>query len=289
MTIILDGKKTAEAIREELKEKAARLKEKTGVVPGLSVILVGDDPASRVYVSNKEKACESAGFLSREFHLNKEATQEDVVGLVRTLNENPQIHGILIQLPLPQHIRPEPLIELVDPRKDVDGFHPYNLGQLLLGNPYHKACTPSGILEILDRYSVDVSGREAVIVGRSNIVGKPLSLMLLTRNATVTICHTKTRDLGEVTRRADILVAAAGRAEMISGKMVKEGAVVVDVGINRLETGKLVGDVNYNEVAPKASFITPVPGGIGPMTIAMLLKNTLDGAIAAAGQISPAK
>lgn len=279
MAIILDGKKTSAELRAEIREKTLELKQRTGIVPGLAVILVGDDPASRIYVNNKEKACEAAGFLSREYNLPGDSKSEDISDLIRSLNNDDKIHGILIQLPLPPHIRPEPLIELVDPNKDVDGFHPYNIGQLFLGNPFHRPCTPSGIVEILDRYKIEVSGKEAVIVGRSNIVGKPLALMLLSLNATVTICHTKTRDLAEVTRRADILVAAVGKACMISGGMVKDGAVVVDVGVNRLPDGKVVGDVDFAEVSPKASYITPVPGGVGPMTIAMLLKNTLDGAI----------
>ncbi len=283
MAIILDGKKTSAELRMEIKEKALELKQARGIVPGLAVILVGDDPASRIYVNNKEKACEAAGFLSREYNLPGDTKSEDISDLIRSLNKDSQIHGILIQLPLPAHIRPEPLIELVDPKKDVDGFHPYNIGQLFLGNPYHRPCTPSGIVEILKRYKIEVSGKEAVIVGRSNIVGKPLALMLLGLNATVTICHTKTRDLAEVTRRADILIAAAGKAGMIRGDMVKEGAVVVDVGVNRLGDGRVVGDVNFAEVSPKASYITPVPGGVGPMTIAMLLKNTLDGALRQAG------
>lgn len=279
MPIILDGKKTSADLRAEIREKTLELKQRTGIVPGLAVILVGDDPASRIYVNNKEKACEAAGFLSREYNLPGDSKSEDISDLIRSLNNDEKIHGILIQLPLPPHIRPEPLIELVEPKKDVDGFHPYNIGQLFLGNPYHRPCTPSGIVEILERYKIPVSGKDAVIVGRSNIVGKPLALMLLGLNATVTICHTKTRDLAEVTRRADILVAAVGKARMISGDMVKDGAVVVDVGVNRLPDGKVVGDVNFAEVSPKASYITPVPGGVGPMTIAMLLKNTLEGAI----------
>jgi len=283
MAIILDGKKTSAELRAEIKEKALELKQTRGIVPGLAVILVGDDPASRIYVNNKEKACDAAGFLSREYKLPGNTKAEEISDLIRSLNEDGKIHGILIQLPLPAHIRPEPLIELVDPRKDVDGFHPYNIGQLSLGNPFHRPCTPSGIVEILKRYKIEVSGKEAVIVGRSNIVGKPLALMLLGLNATVTICHTKTRNLAEVTRRADILIAAVGKAGMIRGDMVKEGAVVVDVGVNRLDDGRVVGDVNFTEVSPKASYITPVPGGVGPMTIAMLLKNTLEGAIRQAG------
>ncbi len=283
MAIILDGKKTAAEIRAEIREKALVLKQGTGVVPGLAVILVGDDPASRIYVNNKEKACEAAGFLSREYSLPAATRAEEISELIGALNKDEKIHGILIQLPLPSHIKPEPLIELVNPEKDVDGFHPYNIGQLFLGNPYHRPCTPSGIIEILGRYKIEISGKEAVVVGRSNIVGKPLALMLLALNATVTICHTRTRDLAEVTRRADILVAAAGKAGMIRGDMVKPGVVVVDVGVNRLPDGRVAGDVNFSEVSPRASYITPVPGGVGPMTIAMLLKNTLEGAMRQAG------
>jgi methylenetetrahydrofolate dehydrogenase (NADP+) / methenyltetrahydrofolate cyclohydrolase len=284
MAVILDGKKTAAELRAEIREKALALKKDTGVVPGLAVILVGDDPASRIYVSNKEKACEAAGFLSREYNLPGSTGAGEISGLIQSLNRDDNIHGILIQLPLPSHIKPEPLIELVDPEKDVDGFHPYNIGHLFLGNPLHRPCTPAGILEILDRYKIEVSGKEAVLVGRSNIVGKPLALMLLARNATITICHTRTKDLAAVTRRADMLVAAAGKAGMIRGDMVKEGAVVVDVGVNRLADGRVVGDVEFSEVSPRASYITPVPGGVGPMTIAMLLKNTLEAAVRKAGR-----
>lgn len=279
MTTILDGKKTAAEIRAEIRDKTLELKQTMGIVPGLAVILAGDDPASRIYVNNKEKACEEAGFLSREYSFAKDVEPGEIEKAIRSLNGDDRIHGILIQLPLPPHIRPEPLIELVDPAKDVDGFHPCNLGGLFLARPGHRPCTPSGIMEMLGRYNIEATGKEAVIVGRSNIVGKPLALMLLAANATVTICHTKTRDLGAVTRRADILVAAAGRAGMIRGDMVREGAVVVDVGVNRLESGKVVGDVNFAEVSPKASYISPVPGGVGPMTIAMLLKNTLEAAL----------
>lgn len=279
MTTILDGKKTAAEIRAEIRDKTLELKQTMGIIPGLAVILAGDDPASRIYVNNKEKACEEAGFLSREYSFAKDVEPGEIEKAIRSLNGDDRIHGILIQLPLPPHIRPEPLIELVDPAKDVDGFHPCNLGGLFLARPGHRPCTPSGIMEMLGRYNIEATGKEAVIVGRSNIVGKPLALMLLAANATVTICHTKTRDLGAVTRRADILVAAAGRAGMIRGDMVREGAVVVDVGVNRLESGKVVGDVNFAEVSPKASYISPVPGGVGPMTIAMLLKNTLEAAL----------
>ena len=278
MAVIIDGNKIAKGIREEVRAKALKLKQEKGVVPGLAVILVGDDPASQIYVGRKEKACEEAGFLSRHFGLPLQTQEKDLLRLIDELNRDPAIHGILVQLPLPGHIRTAAVIEAVDPRKDVDGFHPYNMGRLLEGNPLHRACTPLGIMELLDRSGIPIEGREAVIVGRSNIVGKPLALMLLLRHATITVCHTRTRDLADVTGRADILVAAAGRAEMIRGGMVKEGAVVIDVGVNRLPDGRLVGDVAFSEVEPKASYITPVPGGVGPMTIAMLLRNTCEAA-----------
>jgi methylenetetrahydrofolate dehydrogenase (NADP+)/methenyltetrahydrofolate cyclohydrolase len=278
MAVIIDGNKIAKGIRDEIREEALRLKRERGIIPGLAVILVGDDPASRIYVGRKEKACEEAGFLSRHSGLPARTSEEDLLRLITDLNGDPAIHGILVQLPLPGHIRTPAVIEAVDPKKDVDGFHPYNMGRLVEGNPLHRACTPLGIMELLDRSGIAIEGKEAVIVGRSNIVGKPLALMLLLRHATITVCHTRTRDLASVTGRADILVAAAGRAEMIRGEMVKEGAVVVDVGVNRLPDGRLVGDVAFPEVEPKASHITPVPGGVGPMTIAMLLRNTLNAA-----------
>jgi len=278
MAIIIDGKKIAEDIRREVGEKVLSLKGEKGVVPGLAVILVGDDPASRIYVGWKEKACHEAGLLSREYKLPAETEEEVVLGLIRELNAESAIHGILVQLPLPKKIRPDAIIEAIDPRKDVDGFHPLNVGRLFSGEPFHRPCTPSGIIEILDRTKIEIEGKETVIVGRSNIVGKPLSLMLMARNATITVCHTRTRNLPKVTKRADILIAAAGKPEMIKGNMVKKGAVVIDVGVNRLENGRLVGDVDFAEAAAKASYITPVPGGVGPMTIAMLLRNTLNAA-----------
>ena len=275
MAILIDGKQASREIRDALQAEAAKLKASSGVVPGLAVILVGENPASRIYVGSKEKACQEAGFLSRVYRLPAETAERDVLKRIRMLNDDRKIHGILVQLPLPAHIRAEAVIEAIDPRKDVDGFHPYNAGRLFSGNPLHRACTPSGILTLLDRYGIAAEGKEAVIVGRSNIVGKPLALMLLSRNATVTVCHTRTKNLPEVTRRAELLVAAAGKAEMIQADMVREGAVVIDVGVNRRADGRLVGDVAFAGVAEKASHITPVPGGVGPMTIAMLLKNTL--------------
>ncbi|MCX5841912.1 MAG: bifunctional 5,10-methylenetetrahydrofolate dehydrogenase/5,10-methenyltetrahydrofolate cyclohydrolase, partial [Deltaproteobacteria bacterium] len=223
-------------------------------------------------------ACQEAGFLSRVFRLPAETAERDLLKRIHGLNDDRKIHGILVQLPLPGHIRPDAVIEAIDPQKDVDGFHPYNVGHLFSGNPLHRACTPAGIIALLDRYGIVMEGKEAVIVGRSNIVGKPLALMLLSRHATITICHTRTKNLPEVTRRAEILVAAAGKAEMIRADMVREGAVVIDVGVNRRPDGGLVGDVAFSEVSKKASHITPVPGGVGPMTIAMLLKNTCEAA-----------
>ena len=275
MAILIDGKQASREIRDALQAEAAKLKASSGVVPGLAVILVGENPASRIYVGSKEKACQEAGFLSRVYRLPAETAERDVLKRIRMLNDDRKIHGILVQLPLPAHIRTEAVIEAIDPRKDVDGFHPYNAGRLFSGNPLHHACTPLGILTLLDRYGIAAEGKEAVIVGRSNIVGKPLALMLLSRNATVTVCHTRTKNLPEVTRRAELLVAAAGKAEMIQADMVRDGAVVIDVGVNRGADGRLVGDVAFAGVAEKASHITPVPGGVGPMTIAMLLKNTL--------------
>ena len=278
MAILIDGKQASREIRDALRAEAARLKAATGIVPGLAVILVGENPASRIYVGSKEKACEEAGFLSRVYRVPAETAERDVLKRIRMLNDDRKIHGILVQLPLPAHIRAEAVIEAIDPRKDVDGFHPYNTGRLFSGNPLHRPCTPLGILTLLDRYGIVMEGKEAVIVGRSNIVGKPLALMLLSRNATVTVCHTRTKNLPEVTRRAEILVAAAGKAEMIEARMVRDGAVVIDVGVNRGADGRLVGDVAFAGAAEKASHITPVPGGVGPMTIAMLLKNTLQAA-----------
>jgi methylenetetrahydrofolate dehydrogenase (NADP+)/methenyltetrahydrofolate cyclohydrolase len=278
MAIVIDGKAISRDIRAELKRDALRLKEEKGIVPGLAVVLVGEDPASQIYVRHKENACAEAGFLSRTIRLPVAATGQALLDLIKNLNHDEHIHGILVQLPLPGHISVDAVTEAIDPRKDVDGFHPFNVGRLFSGNPRHQPCTPSGIIELLDRSAIGIEGKEAVIVGRSNIVGKPLALMLLARHATVTICHTRTRNLAGVTRRAELLIAAAGRAEMIRADMIRDGAVVVDVGINRLADGRLVGDVAFAECAAKAAYITPVPGGVGVMTIAMLLKNTLQAA-----------
>jgi methylenetetrahydrofolate dehydrogenase (NADP+)/methenyltetrahydrofolate cyclohydrolase len=283
MAIVIDGKAISREIRAELKRDALRLKEEKGIVPGLAVVLMGEDPASQVYVRHKENACAEAGFLSRTIRLPVATTQQTLLDLIKNLNNDAQIHGILVQLPLPGHISVDAVTEAIHPRKDVDGFHPFNAGRLFSGNPWHQPCTPAGIIELLDHSAIGIEGKAAVIVGRSNIVGKPLALMLLARHATVTVCHTRTRNLAEVTRRAELLFAAAGKPEMIRADMVRDGAVVIDVGINRLADGRLVGDVAFDEVAAKAAYITPVPGGVGVMTIAMLLKNTLQ---AAAGKPS---
>lgn len=283
MAVIIDGKKIAQDIRNEVKAKVAALKNDNEIVPGLAVILVGNNPASEIYVRGKISDCQDAGFFSINERLPEDTGEQQILQLVRNLSGDNRIHGILVQLPLPAHLNAEKIIEQIDPRKDVDGLHPYNVGRLFTGNPYHRSCTPAGIIELLDRYEIVMEGKEAVIVGRSNLVGKPLAMLLLSRNATVTVCHTRTRELAEVTRRADILIAAAGRAELIKADMVKESAVVIDVGMNRPAGGKLLGDVAYREVAQKASYITPVPGGVGPMTRAMLLVNTLNAAMSLTG------
>ncbi|HQQ88345.1 MAG TPA: bifunctional methylenetetrahydrofolate dehydrogenase/methenyltetrahydrofolate cyclohydrolase FolD [Smithellaceae bacterium] len=283
---IIDGNKIAQEIRNEVRLKTLELRQQTGIIPGLAVILVGDDPASQVYVGRKSKACAEVGFLSREYKLPAETEEKKLLKIIKKLNKDDQIHGILVQLPLPGHISTENIIAAIDPDKDVDGFHPYNVGGLMTGTPLFVPCTPRGIMELIARSGIDLKGKEAVVVGRSNIVGKPMAMLLLAQHATVTMCHSKTGDLPAVTRRADVLIAAVGKPHMIKADMVKEGAVVIDVGVNRLENGKLAGDVDFDNVAPKASFITPVPGGVGPMTIAMLMKNTLDAAVRSENELS---
>ncbi|HEX3034161.1 MAG TPA: bifunctional methylenetetrahydrofolate dehydrogenase/methenyltetrahydrofolate cyclohydrolase FolD [Thermodesulfobacteriota bacterium] len=278
MAEIIDGKRVSEHIRKEIAEEVEKLKNETGIVPGLAAVLVGENPASQIYVRNKRKACGEVGIYSEEYKLPEETTEKELLSLVEELNADEKIHGILVQLPLPKQINEAKIIRNVSPLKDVDGFHPENVGLLVEGNPRFISCTPYGIIKLLDYYRLEIQGKEAVVVGRSNIVGKPVSLLLLHRHATVTICHSRTRQLEDVTKRADILVAAIGRAKFITKDMVKEGAVVIDVGINRLPDGKLVGDVDFEAVREKASFITPVPGGVGPMTIAMLLWNTFSSA-----------
>ena len=275
MAVRIDGKMVSAKIRENLKSEITAYTEKYGSRPGLAVVLVGDDPASAVYVRNKHRACEEVGIRSEVHVLPKETTEEELLTLLSAMNLDPAIHGILVQLPLPKHISEERVINTISPDKDVDAFHPSNAGKLLLGQYRFLPCTPAGVMELLRAYDISVAGKECVVVGRSNIVGKPQALLLLEENGTVTVCHSKTKNLAEVTRRADILVAAVGKARFITADMVKDGAVVIDVGINRLPDGKLCGDVDYDVVEGKASYITPVPGGVGPMTITMLLINTL--------------
>lgn len=271
---LLDGKLTAFEVCERVKTRVDKLAENK-VEPCLAVIIVGDDPASKVYVENKKKKCAAVGIKSLSFALSAKTTQEELLDLIDTLNKNRIVNGILCQLPLPAHIDEKAVIEAISPQKDVDCFCDVNVGRLWTGNPVFLPCTPAGITEMLDRYNIDVSGKNCVIVGRSNIVGKPLAALMLQKNATVTICHSKTKNLSEICRNADVLVSAIGKAGFIKAEMVKENAVVIDVGINRNENGKLCGDVDFDAVKEKASFITPVPGGCGPMTIAMLMQNTV--------------
>ncbi len=273
-THVIDGNAIAREVRGELQPRVQALKA-AGVTPGLAVVLVGENPASRVYVRNKGRACADVGLHSEQHDMPGTSTEAEVLERVRRLNADPRIHGILVQLPLPAHISGERVLHAIAPAKDVDGFHPFNVGLLATGHPLFAPCTPAGVMKMLDREGIDPQGRHAVVVGRSNIVGKPMALLLLQRNATVTICHSKTKDLGEVTRQADILVVAIGRARAVTGDMVKPGAVVIDVGINRLPDGRLAGDVDFQSVLGRASHLTPVPGGVGPMTIAMLLVNTV--------------
>lgn len=275
MTQIIDGKKISAQIKDELKEKVAGLKSR-GIEVTLAVIQVGNDPASGVYVGNKKKACAYIGIRSLSYELPQETSQEELLSLIGELNLREDVNGILVQLPLPEHIDEEKVLDCINPLKDVDGFHPQNVGALCIGKPGFVSCTPAGIIQLLKRSGIEIAGKECVVVGRSNIVGKPMSLLLLRENGTVTIAHSRTEKLKEVTRRADILVAAVGRPKMITEDYVKEGAVVIDVGIHRNENNKLCGDVDYDSVAPKCSVITPVPGGVGPMTIAMLMSNCVE-------------
>lgn len=274
MAQIIDGKKISAAVRASVAQEVAELKEK-GINTTLAVIIVGDDPASRTYVNNKKKACAECGMISEEYALPAETTQEELLALVNELNNRDDVNGILCQLPLPKHLDSEAVIEAISPKKDVDAFHAVNVGKIMIGNYDFLPCTPAGVMEMLAYENIDVEGKNCVVIGRSNIVGKPMSMLLLHKNATVTICHSRTRNLAEVTSKADILVAAVGKAKFVKADMVKEGAVVIDVGMNRDENGKLCGDVDYADVENKVSAITPVPGGVGPMTIAMLMKNTL--------------
>ncbi len=277
MANIIDGKKISADIRGEIAAEVAEMK-KNGKIPGLAVIIVGENPASKVYVRNKGKGCAEVGMYSEIIEMEEETSEKTLIAKIDELNKRSDIHGILVQLPLPKHIDERAVIEAIDPAKDVDAFAPVNVGNMMLGTADFLPCTPAGIMELLARSGVSVAGKECVVVGRSNIVGKPIAQLLLAANGTVTVCHSRTRDLAEVTRRADILVVAIGKADFITGDMVKEGVAVIDVGMNRNADGKLTGDVDFASVAPKASYITPVPGGVGPMTITMLLKNTLTAA-----------
>ncbi len=278
MATIISGKEVSAKVKSEVKAKTLELKNK-GIEIGLAVVIVGDDPASRVYVNNKKKACEEVGFNSYEYALPAETTEAELLALVDKLNKDDKINGILVQLPVPKHINETAIINAISPDKDVDAFHPVNVGKIMIGDYAFLPCTPAGVMELIDSTGVEIAGKSCVVIGRSNIVGKPMSMLLLHRSGTVTICHSKTKNLKEICANADILVAAVGRPNFVTGDMVKEGAVVIDVGINRLENGKLCGDVNYEEAEKKAAFITPVPGGVGPMTIAMLMKNTLTSAM----------
>ncbi len=272
---IIDGKKISESLRLSISEAVKNRKEGTRA-PGLAVIIVGDNPASRIYVNNKKKACEMCGFYSVEYALDENAEEKELLELIERLNKDEKIDGILCQLPLPKQIDENKVIDAIAPEKDVDGFSPVNTGNLLSGKPCFAPCTPAGVVEMLKYEGIEIAGKHCVIVGRSNIVGKPAALLMLRENATVTVCHSRTKNLAEEVRRADIVIAAIGKASFITADMIKEGAVVVDVGINRLENGKVTGDVDFDSVREKASYITPVPGGVGPMTITMLMKNTLE-------------
>lgn len=278
MAKILSGKEVSARIKSELKTEVEKLKQ-NGIFPGLAVIIVGDDPASRVYVNSKKKACEELGIYSEEHALPKETSEEELISLVRCLNEKKEINGILVQLPLPKHINEENIINAIDPKKDVDAFHPVNVGKIMIGNYDFVPCTPAGVMELIHESGIEISGKECVIIGRSNIVGKPQAMLLLHENGTVTICHSRTKNLKETVKRADIVVAAVGKPNFITGDMIKDGAVVIDVGINRIAEKKLVGDVDFDSALQKVSAITPVPGGVGPMTIAMLMKNTVRAAV----------
>ena len=282
MAKLIDGKLISAQIREELAEETKAFIAETGVTPGLAVIIVGEDPASQVYVRNKRRACEQIGYYSEAYELPATTTQEELMALVRRLNGEEKIHGILVQLPLPKHLDEHEVLLAIDPKKDVDAFHPTNVGHIMIGDYDYLPCTPAGVMALLEKSGISPAGKEVVVVGRSNIVGKPQAMLMLHANATVTVCHSRTVDLPAVCRRADILVAAIGKADFFTADYIKEGAVVIDVGMNRRADGKLTGDVDFASVEPKASYITPVPGGVGPMTITMLMKNTLTAARRAA-------
>lgn len=281
MATLIDGKALAAKLQKNLAEKVIALKEKTGLVPGLVVILVGDDPASQVYVGNKERSAQAAGFKSEVVRVPASISQEELLELIEQYNQDDSFHGILVQLPLPKHIDEEQVLLAISPDKDVDGFHPMNMGRLWSGHPVMVPCTPAGVMEMFKAYDIDLAGKQAVVIGRSNIVGKPMAQLLMDQNATVTIAHSRTKNLPELARTADVLVVAIGRGNFVTKEFIKEGAVVIDVGMNRDEAGKLCGDVKFDEVEPLASAITPVPGGVGPMTITMLLEQTYQAAVRA--------
>lgn len=277
MAELISGKEVSAKVKAQIHEETLAVKEK-GVTPGLAVVIVGNDPASRVYVNSKKKACAEVGFESFEYALPEETTQEELLGLVEKLNRDSKVNGILVQLPLPKQIDENAVINAINPEKDVDAFHPFNVGKIMIGDFAYLPCTPAGVMELIDSTGVEISGKSCVVIGRSNIVGKPMAMLLLHRSGTVTICHSKTKNLAEICKGADILVAAVGKAKFVTADMVKDGVVIIDVGMNRLENGKLCGDVDFENVEKKASYITPVPGGVGPMTIAMLMRNTLTAA-----------
>lgn len=283
MAQIIDGKAVSAAVKQEVAEETARLKEEKGLKIGLAVVIVGNNPASRVYVNNKKKACETVGFQSFEYALDENTTQEQLLDLITVLNRDDRVNGILVQLPLPAHIDEKQVIDTISPDKDVDAFHPINVGKIMIGEYAFLPCTPAGVMRLIESTGTEISGKQCVVIGRSNIVGKPMAMLLLHKSGTVTICHSKTQNLKEICLGADILVVAVGKANFVTGDMIKEGAVVIDVGMNRLENGKLCGDVEFESAEKKASYITPVPGGVGPMTIAMLMKNTLTAAKQQAG------
>lgn len=275
--MIIDGKAVSADVKARIKAETQELRGE-GIIPGLAVIIVGEDPASKIYVASKEKACADIGFYSEKYALPESVTQDELLNLIKKLNNDDRINGILCQLPLPPHLDEKAVINAIDPQKDVDAFHPQNVGKIMIGEYDFLPCTPAGVMELLSAYNIEITGKKCVVIGRSNIVGKPMAMLLLHKNGTVTICHSKTVNLPEICRSADILVAAVGKAKFVTADMVKDGAVVIDVGMNRPEGGKLCGDVDFENVAEKCSYITPVPGGVGPMTIAMLMQNTLTAA-----------
>ena len=283
MAQIIDGKAVSAAVKQEVADEAAKLRDEKGLKVGLAVVIVGNDSASRVYVNNKKKACEAVGFQSFEYALDENTTQEQLLDLVNVLNRDDRVNGILVQLPLPKHIDEKAVINAISPAKDVDAFHPENVGKIMIGEYSFLPCTPAGVMRLIESTGVDISGKKCVVVGRSNIVGKPQAMLLLQKNGTVTICHSRTQNLKEECKAADILVVAIGKAKFVTGDMIKAGAVVIDVGMDRDENGKLCGDVDFESAEKVAGYITPVPGGVGPMTIAMLMKNTLTAAKQQAG------